>query len=669
MTRLFARILTQITVVIICMLPSLILANQDATESVEVLDEQSLLFDDIPSVFGASKYEQKTTEAPASVTIITADEIQKYGYQTLADILQSVRGFVIGNDRNYTLSNLRGFGPPGDYNNRILFLLDGRRINDPLYDAVGLDHEFIADIDLIKQVEVIRGPGSSLYGTNALFGVVNVITKSGRDFKGSETVLSYGEFDFKKGRITYGNKFNNGIEALISATSFESDGDDDLFFPEFNDPTTNNGVAENADNEENESFFAKLSYKDFTFQAAYNDREKRIPTASYGTEFNDPRSRTEDATLQLKLNHAHNFSNLVSLSSDLFYGEYDYDGDFVYDYGLADLVVNKDYSKAKWWGGELQLTVNSFDKHTLVLGSEFTDAFQLDQGNGDLDVYLDEDHDAFDWGIYLQDEYQLSNNLVISAGLRHDDNDEYGGKTSPRIGFIYNPKLGTTLKLLYGTAYRAPNVYEQYYNDDFTTTKPALDLDSEEIQTIEFVLEQSITDEVRGVFNLFHYDADDLITLVLDPADGLLIFDNADEVEANGVEFELEGKWLNGWSGRLSYSLQETIDRATHSQFVNAPKQLAKANIIIPFFSERLFSGFEVQYVGDRKTVQDTSASSYTIANLTLSAPNVWRGLDFSASVYNLFDEDYGDPAGFEHIQELIPQDERTYNLKLNYSF
>ena len=669
MTRLFARILTQITVVIICMLPSLILANQDAIESVEVLDEQSLLFDDIPSVFGASKYEQKTTEAPASVTIITAGEIQKYGYQTLADILQSVRGFVIGNDRNYTLSNLRGFGPPGDYNNRILFLLDGRRINDPLYDAVGLDHEFIADIDLIKQVEVIRGPGSSLYGTNALFGVVNVITKSGRDFKGSETALSYGEFDSKKGRITYGNKFNNGVEALISATSFESDGDDDLFFPEFNDPTTNNGVAENADNEENESFFAKLSYKDFTFQAAYNDREKRIPTASYGTEFNDPRSRTEDATIQLKLNHAHNFSNLVSLSSELFYGEYDYDGDFVYDYGLADLVVNQDYSKAKWWGGELQLTVNSFDKHTLVLGGEFTDAFQLDQGNGDLDVYLDEDHDAFDWGIYLQDEYQLSNNVVISAGLRHDDNNEYGGETNPRIGFIYNPKLGTTLKLLYGTAYRAPNAYEQYYNDDFATTKPALDLDSEKIQTIEFVLEQSITDEVRGVFNLFHYDADDLITLVLDPADGLLIFDNADEVEANGVEFELEGKWLNGWSGRLSYSLQETIDRATHSQFVNAPKQLAKANIIIPFFSERLFSGVEVQYVDDRKTVQDTSASSYTIANLTLSAPNVWRGLDFSASVYNLFDEDYGDPAGSEHIQELIPQDERTYNLKLNYSF
>ncbi|MDH3609752.1 MAG: TonB-dependent receptor, partial [Gammaproteobacteria bacterium] len=639
MTRLFARILTQITVVIICMLPSLILANQDAIESVEVLDEQSMLFDDIPSVFGASKYEQKTTEAPASVTIITAGEIQKYGYQTLADILQSVRGFVIGNDRNYTLSNLRGFGPPGDYNNRILFLLDGRRINDPLYDAVGLDHEFIADIDLIKQVEVIRGPGSSLYGTNALFGVVNVITKSGRDFKGSETALSYGEFDSKKGRITYGNKFNNGVEALISATSFESDGDDDLFFPEFNDPTTNNGVAENADNEENESFFAKLSYKDFTFQAAYNDRERRIPTASYGTEFNDPRSRTEDATIQLKLNHAHNFSNLVSLSSELFYGEYDYDGDFVYDYGLADLVVNQDYSKAKWWGGELQLTVNSFDKHTLVLGGEFTDAFQLDQGNGDLDVYLDEDHDAFDWGIYLQDEYQLSNNVVISAGLRHDDNNEYGGETNPRIGFIYNPKLGTTLKLLYGTAYRAPNAYEQYYNDDFATTKPALDLDSEKIQTIEFVLEQSITDEVRGVFNLFHYDADDLITLVLDPADGLLIFDNADEVEANGVEFELEGKWLNGWSGRLSYSLQETIDRATHSQFVNAPKQLAKANIIIPFFSERLFSGVEVQYVDDRKTVQDTSASSYTIANLTLSAPNVWRGLDFSASVYNLFDE------------------------------
>ena len=133
------------------------------------------------SVYGASKYEQKLMEAPASVSIVNKDEIKKYGYRNLADILRSVRGFFVTNDRNYQYLGVRGFNRPGDYNTRILLMVDGHRLNDGLFDQAPVGYDFPVDIDLIDRVEVIRGPSSSIYGTNAFFAVVNVITRNGRE--------------------------------------------------------------------------------------------------------------------------------------------------------------------------------------------------------------------------------------------------------------------------------------------------------------------------------------------------------------------------------------------------------------------------------------------------------------------------------------------------------
>lgn len=125
---------------------------------------EETLFMEIPSVFGASKFEQKVNEAPSSVSIITQAEIKKYGYRTLADLLRSVRGFFTTYDRNYSYIGVRGFGRPGDYNTRVLLLVDGHRINDNVYDQAPISNDFPVDIDLIEKVEIIRGPSSSIYG-------------------------------------------------------------------------------------------------------------------------------------------------------------------------------------------------------------------------------------------------------------------------------------------------------------------------------------------------------------------------------------------------------------------------------------------------------------------------------------------------------------------------
>ena len=153
-------------------------------------EDEGSPFAEIKTVVTASKFEQLIAEAPSSISIVTARDIARFGYRTLGDILNNVRGFAVSGDRNYTYLGGRGFARTGDYNSRFLMLLDGRRINDNLYGDVGLGQDGIVDVALIDRVEIVRGPSSSLYGASAVLGVINIITKRGRDLNGAEGAIS-----------------------------------------------------------------------------------------------------------------------------------------------------------------------------------------------------------------------------------------------------------------------------------------------------------------------------------------------------------------------------------------------------------------------------------------------------------------------------------------------
>src|ERR1051325_7859477 len=263
---------------------------RDLTE----LPLEALMDIEVPTVYGASKFEQKATEAPSSITVISSDEIKRYGYRTLADVLQSVQGFHVSYDRNYAFLGTRGVNL-GDFNSRVLLLVNGHRVNNNLTDGAYIDTAFILDVDLIDRVEVIRGPGSVLYGNNAFFGVINVVTRQGKQINGVEGSFDYGGFDTYKGRVTIGKAFTNGLNFLLSGTFYDSGGPDHLFFPEFNTPAQNNGVAPHMDNDSFGSFFGSVGYGDLRLQGAFITREKRNPTAQFDlTTFNDPRLRTID---------------------------------------------------------------------------------------------------------------------------------------------------------------------------------------------------------------------------------------------------------------------------------------------------------------------------------------------------------------------------------------
>lgn len=300
---------------------------------------------------------------------------------------------------------------------------------------------------------MVRGPSSSLYGTSAFFGVINVITRRGRDLKGFGTPTEYGSFDTYKGRLSYGNRFQSGLETFVSGTNYQSQGNRELFYKEFDDPETNNGISKNNDEAEFENLLAAFSYDDFTLQGSYSSRDKEFPTASFDTVFNDSRTFTNDKTAYLDLKFDHDFDHQTNLLARVSYNYYAYKGDYAYDYSEDDdpfLVINKDDSKGEWVRGELQFSKTLFDAHRVTQGGEYQENLKQDQKNYDLEVYLDERRDSSQWALFLQDEYSVLDNLVLNLGVRYDYFDEFGDTINPRAALIYNPFEQTTVKLLNG---------------------------------------------------------------------------------------------------------------------------------------------------------------------------------------------------------------------------
>jgi outer membrane receptor for ferrienterochelin and colicins len=654
-------------------------APEEVNASTQELKKRSLeelMQMEIPTVYGASKHEQKITEAPSSVSIVTRDDIQQLGHRTLADVLRSVRGFYVTSDRNYSYVGLRGINRPGDYGGGVLVMIDGHRLNDPVANEAFNGGEFPLDVDLIDRVEVIRGPGSALYGNNAFFAVVNVITRRGRDLRYGETSFSAGSFDSYSGRFSLGHSFTNGLELLLSGTYFDSQGHDSLYYPEFND--VNGGRAINLDGESRKQAFLSLSYKDFTLEGSYGDRIKDMPTGGYGSIFNLGPNQTRDQRAYLEMRFRHEWDSGWLMEARLGYDHFFYDGYAPYDgeeVGRpAEAVWTHDIADTQWWGGELQVSRTFFDRHRVTLGLEGRDELQVRQLGYWVDPHVtinDINTPGGNFGTYLQDEFSIRTNLVLNAGVRFDYFTSFGSTVNPRAALIYSPWQTTTFKGLYGQAYRAPNAYEFDYTSIGYANNHALE--PETIRSYELIWEQQLSKPLRLTTSLFYNQIENQIIQVDESANsavGGYIFRNLGSTDVKGVETELEARWASGLRGRISYTLADATDRAGGARVSNSPQHVGKLSLSVPLYREKVFAGLELQALSARQsaTTSDTTPG-YLLANFTLFSRELVKGLEVSASVYNLFDRHYSDPVGPDFTQQFIQQDGRTFRVKLTYRF
>jgi outer membrane receptor for ferrienterochelin and colicins len=615
-------------------------------------------------VFGAARRVQPATEAPSAVTIVTADDIARYGYRTLADILRSVRGLFVTYDRHYSYLGARGFARPGDYNTRILLLVDGHRMNDDVFDQASLGRELGLDPLTFQRVEIIRGPASALYGTSAFFAVVNVTTKRGADLNGAAVNVEAGSLGSRRVHGAIGRTFANGLDLAFSGNAEGLDGQNDLFFPEF-ETNGSDGIARNVDGESVRAITGRLGFRNLTISGAYSWREKTVPTAAFDTVFNDPRFKTVDERAFIDAAFDRDLGR-TRLAVRGYADMYRYDGEYPYEAedGSGSLF-STDYGHGAWWGAEARATRTVAVNHTLTAGIELREYATQAQGES----YPDEP--TFDWAAdastgvfaaYVQDEVRVHDRWLVTLGGRYD---AYSGfdRFSPRAGVVFMATPMRAFKYLFGSAFRAPNAYEF----DYLTQGVRNDaLGAETITTNEFVWEEYTGEWMRNSVSVYRSEADRLISLITDD-EGFLAYANAGRVVARGLELETEVR-RGGVQALASYAWQTTEDRDTGDRLTNSPAHLGKFRLGMAGPTAGSTLGIELQAMSRRTTMLGDAVDGFTVANLTYLHP-LGRGVAFTATVKNLFDADYADPASEEHRQRAIPRDGRTAHVGVRWTW
>jgi iron complex outermembrane receptor protein len=624
---------------------------------------EDLMSVDVGTVFGAAKREQRVTEAPSSVTILTADDIRRFGWHTLAEALTSVRGFYVTNDRNWQYVGVRGFGRPSDYNNRVLMLVNGHRYNDNIYDQALVGLEFPIDLALVDRIEVIRGPGSALYGTSAFFAVINVVLKPGGAVGGSESSVEAGSFDTWRFRTSYGGRTRTGFDTLLSVSHTRSDGQALLFFPEYDDPATGGGFNAGADGESATSVFGSIQRGRLSVHGTYASRNKVVPTGSYETTFDD-RNSTVDSRGWLDASLSGAFRG-AALTGRAFVDYSGYRGTYVYpgaEPGEAE-THSRDAADGVWVGMEGTATRRIGARHQVTGGLEYRRNLRQDQSSYDVDplfANLDSRYQSNQAAIFAQDEILLHRRLTATVGARYDWWSLTGGTATPRVGLVYRTDADTAVKALYGEAYRAPSVYETwYYPDPFGRA-----LRPERVRTSEVVWEQHLGRTTRLTATAYLTAARDLISQGAD-----YYFENREQAESRGVELEAERRWTNGMMLRGSFVAQETRDPVADVELSNSPRRLGLVHLAAPAWSRRISMAAEGQYVGRRWSTQGTPIPGVWLTHVTVAYTPPRQPLAISARVANLFDAQHAHPVGFEHRQDVVPQDGRSVSVKATLRF
>lgn len=604
----------------------------------------------------AAKYDQQLASVAASVTVITAEEIERYGWTTLDEAIQSVRGTYLTNDRNYTYFGIRGIGRPTDYNSRVLILVDGHTMNGEVWSEGATTGALALDIGLVKKIEIVRGPASALYGSHAMLAVINIITKDFDAREGLSVAATAGSRGKRTLSIRSGRELASGMRLTSSAHWSRIEGND-LYYPEFDEPGLSDGIARDLDYEE--LFNAALAVEKGGLRASLSTRwrTKGIPNASYGTVFN-----ADSNTVERRDTAVVSYHRPAGRGKELELRGY-WDrvlsiGNWVYD------SLGVTHSADQRLGGEATFHWDIRANQRLTAGMEVTDHPRADYryvvGDYRIDVSQPFDESSY----YVQHEYHPTARLGFVTGVRHDRSSRTPSSTNPRAAVLFQPNRLTTFKLLYGTAFLAPNVYQSFFSDPETPWKVNPSLGPETIRTFELVCERRVSPQVLVVGTVYRIDAESLIQAEIDPADAVYWYRNRGRLRSTGAGVDVDWRRPDGLWTHFSYATQHA--EGDDGELDNSPDHLLKAGLSTSPWKP-MHVGLEALYESGRLTRSGGKTGAVFLLNGVVSrqiAPRIRASL----SVRNLLDADYALPVGAELRPDTVAQDGRTFTFALSYA-
>jgi iron complex outermembrane receptor protein len=634
--------------------------GQFDTTDVSKLFEMSLADLMNQEVITASKFVQKSAQSASSVSVITEEDIKNFNYSTLGEALNSQRGMYLSNDKNYLYVGSRGFSRPADYNNRIVIMIDGHILNEVVYGSAFMGNELGLNLKNVEKIEIIRGPGASLYGSGAMLNIVNVITKKGLRTDGlflSAGTGSYGRNEFSAG---FGKKIDD-IDISVSGSGGLSKGEN-YYFAELDDPATNNGVSDGKDWEKFAGFQAGITKNNFKLSGGYSTRLKGIPTGAFETDLDGDVSSTDDR-YYLEASYRKEFKKNSLLLIRTYYDDYCYKGS--YPAGGIDLF---DRSFGRWAGSEIQYYSETGKRNSIISGIDYKYIFRADYKEWDNSaIYFDDNFPFSFFSLYIHDQFTIARKLTFTGGLRYDHYSIFGQAVSPRAAIVYEYSEASSVKLLYSEAFRIPNIYEAFYeSEDAQKSNP--DIKPEKIRAFELAWGHNISEQLYGSLSLYRFTMKNLIDLTIDETDGLTMFRNINEARGTGLELELRYQSSKRNTGFINLSLQKSDDPNSGELLSNSPEILIKSGLVFPL-SRFLNLSPEFFYESGRYTLYGNKTGDVYLFNLSVRTMKFLKYFDVSLKARNLFNLKYKYPGGYEHVQDALIQDSRSLFVQLNAQF
>ena len=668
-----------------CAYSSTALADDLSDDNVLV----SLSLEDLLNIeiVSASKIQQKASEAPATIRVITNTQIRQRGYRNLDDALKDVPGIDLTNiDGAYPyIHTIRGSF--GDENRRMLLMIDGIVENslNGSFEMAGPAYS----LHNVERIEVIYGPASALYGANAYSGLINIITKQGESHRGFDAKVGVGNFDTESMDIYWnvGSQIDSGtLDFAVNFSLFDSDGDRYAN----RHPDYSAGYVDEAKNLTSRLSY-QTEYSKTTFGLHYFDNPMGIGTFgnSYTQYFGLPPSselnpgtggylqhpvggaehgRWHSYFETTFLQHEHQITDDLSLFGRLQYRETGLEGDsYSYSRSGGGTFFNfRGKHESDATGAEIQATYLFGEGNTLIAGFQYSNAdlergfrpqetdglvtevdglpiFNYTGGFGDRAGVS-----AINRGYYAQAVLPTKwlGETDFTIGLRYDDNTLYGTSFTPRVGAVNKYSENLTFKLLYGEAFRAPTPFELFGSSVVRIPNPQLE--PELVDSLEFSATWN-QDNYQLIATVFNNKMDSVIVEGVPVGNGKFQIQNIGKATIRGIELEgiyfVSEQWQ--WFANVSWQNAKQDIGAGEVQVPNVAR--FKANLSTDYrLADDWHLNARLNWVGDR-TVQPTNpldnVESYHVINLSLTKERVLMdGLSLQLTVGNLFNKGYEDP-------------------------